>query len=65
MANKTTKIFAFLALFGIIISVVWTGLLIFFWDSAQKQEKTLSKEEIQKLIKNNEIKITNSGAETK
>ena len=66
MANKTTKLFAFIALFGIIISVVWTGLLIFFWDSTPVQEeiynptntKTITQEDINKIIKDSEVKVT-------
>jgi len=38
MRNKTTQFFAFLALFGIIISVVWTGLVLLFWDSNPIEE---------------------------
>ena len=68
MANKTTKLFAFLALFGIIISVVWTWLLIFFWDSNPVQEevytptntKTITQEDINKIIEKNNAEITST-----
>ena len=49
--NITIKIFAFLALFWIIVSVVWTWILIFMWgDEVTQEEKVFTQEEIQKLI---------------
>ena len=63
--NITVKIFAFLALFWIIISVVWTGILIFFWDNEVVQtEQVLTQEELQKFIDSWDIKISNSGSLT-
>jgi len=57
MANKTTKFFALLALFGIIISVVWTALLIFFWET---KEKTITQEELQNLVDSSQVEITST-----
>ena len=60
MANKTTKFFAILALFGIIISVIWTALLIFFsWDDTSKQE-VITKEQLQEMVNKQNIKLTAS-----
>ena len=62
MTNKTTKIFAFLALFGILISVVWTGLVIFFWDSKSSDKEVITQEEINKLINEQNTTISFSGS---
>jgi len=55
--NKLVKIMAILALFGIIIWIVWTGLLIIFDNNQSYQpEQTISPEEklkLQELIKAN------------
>ena len=53
--NKTTKIMAILALFWIIIWIVWTWILIIVnWWKSSNTEKSLTPEQykdIQKLIK--------------
>ena len=49
---------ALLALAGIILSIVWTWILILFsWSNTSQTEQTLSQEELQELINN-----SNSGA---
>jgi len=56
--NMTVKIIAFLALFWIIISVVWTWILVFFSDNNYTEtENTLSPEDLQKIIDSQEIKF--------
>jgi Mg2+/Co2+ transporter CorB len=63
MANKTAKLMAILALLWILISVIWTWILFFMgWTS--KQEQQISKEELQKLLQDQKIEITSSGAQT-
>lgn len=49
--NKTVKLMAILAMLGIIISVVWTGLLIIFEQSRAPQQLELTAEEIEELQK--------------
>lgn len=59
--NITIKIFAFLALFWIVISVVWTWILIFFWDTTPvENQNVFNSEEFQKMI--DEWKIDISGS---
>jgi hypothetical protein len=61
--NITVKIFAFLALFWIIASVIWTWIMVFFGDdiiTETKTEKILTQKEIDKIISEWNIKITNS-----
>ena len=63
--NITIKIFAFLALFWIIVSVVWTWILIFMWgDEVVQEEQVFTQEDLQKLIDSWDIKISNSGSIT-
>lgn len=52
MKNKWVKIMAFLALFWIIVSVIWTWLLVVFsWDSNQEVKLTQKQiEQIQNMI---------------
>lgn len=49
--NKTVKLMAILAMLGIIISVVWTGLLIMFEQAKAPQQLELTAEEIEELQK--------------
>jgi len=59
--NITVKVFAFLALFWIIASVVWTWIMIFFGnDTISETEKVLTQEDIERIISEWNIKITNS-----
>ena len=63
--NITIKIFAFLALFWIIVSVVWTGIMMFMWgNEVVQEEQVFTQEDLQKLIDSWEIKISNSGSVT-
>jgi hypothetical protein len=51
MANKWAKIVAWIALFCIIISVVWTGILfIVQWTINTRDDVILTPEDLQKLI---------------
>ena len=59
--NITIKIFAFMALFWIIISVVWTWILIFMWgNEVVQEEQVFNQEDLQKLIDSWELQISNS-----
>jgi hypothetical protein len=61
--NITVKIFAFLALFWIIASVIWTWIMVFFGNdiiSETQTEKILTQKEIDKIISEWNIKIANS-----
>lgn len=63
--NITVKIFAFLALFWIIASVIWTWIMIFFGNNkVYETEKVLTQEDIEKIISEWKIKITNSWSTT-
>ena len=58
--NKWVKIMAFLALFWIIIWIVWTGLLIIFsgWNTQQQQNiSTQDYLDLQQLIDTNSWNI--------
>lgn len=54
--NKITKIIAFIALFWIIIWIVWTWALIIFWNN--KSEK-ITQSQLQDLIKSQSWIVTN------
>jgi len=48
--NRWTKIMAFLALFWIIISLIWTWLLVIFWDNQNTNNwKNLTPEQIKQI----------------
>ena len=55
--NKWIKIMAFLALFWIIIWIIWTGLLIIFESINNNVEIELTPEKLQQIEK-----ISNSGS---
>jgi len=60
--NLTAKIFAGLALFGIIISIIGTALLVIM-NTPAVTTQTLSVDELQELINTDSIKVTTaSGA---
>ena len=48
--NKWAKIFAVLALLGIIVSIVWTGILFLTHQSNAPETRTITQEELQDLI---------------
>ena len=58
--NKTVKLMAILAMLGIIISVVWTGLLIMFEQAKAPQKLELTAEEIEELQKQFEASMSGS-----
>jgi predicted adenine nucleotide alpha hydrolase (AANH) superfamily ATPase len=59
--NITVKVFAFLALFWIIASVIWTWIMVFFGNNITPEtEKVLTQKDIEKIISEWNIKITNS-----
>ena len=48
--NAMTKIIASLAFFGILLSILWTGLLIIFWENRQQpQEQNFTPEQLEEL----------------
>jgi len=55
--NKTVKVMAFLALLWIIISIIWTALLILSSPKPEVQQSPISVEELQKIIDENKAKI--------
>jgi len=56
--NKTAKVMAILALLWIVISVVWTGILVFTSSNSNNQEaKQLTNKQIQDLLKQNKVNI--------
>ena len=67
--NKTVKVFAILGLLGIIVSVVWTGILVLTssGQSTQKQVKTFDPKtfkvdwknnvDLQKIIDQNKVEV--------
>lgn len=52
--NKTAKVFAILALIGIVASIVWVGALSFFSPSQQPE---LSEEELQQIIEKSQKEL--------
>jgi hypothetical protein len=63
--NAMTRIIASLAFFGILLSIVGTGLLIIFWEDSQQtvQQEFTPKQmaEIQKMIDSQSWSTTQSG----
>ncbi len=57
--NKTAKVFAILALFGIVLSIVWTGILILTsWkETSSEVAPTLTPEKLQEIIKASEVTV--------
>lgn len=64
--NITVKIFAFLALFWIVISVVGTWIMIFVWgwNEQVETEEVLNLDDLQKKINEWKFEITESGSIT-
>jgi preprotein translocase subunit SecG len=65
--NKWTKIMAFLALFWIIIWIVWTWVLMIFSNNNTNEQQTLTQEqyiELQKLIEAQSWVILDENIET-
>lgn len=59
MKQKSAKIMAILALIWILVSIVWTWLLVIFW-SEQNTQVELTQEQIEQIMKmmeeqNNEL----------
>ena len=69
--NKTVKVFAILGLLWIIVSVIWTGILILTTPSEPQIYKTnndsnsLSQEDLEKIIEQNKIEIKSATWEIK
>lgn len=55
--NKLTQIFAILALFWIVVWIFGTGILFFAWWWASNQQKEITQDELQKMIKAWKIKV--------
>lgn len=63
--NLTVKIFAFLALFWILISIIWVWILFFMeWSNISQDQQVLTQEELQKMIEEWKLQINWSWAET-
>ena len=69
--NKTVKIFAILGLLWIIVSVVWTWILILTTPSepqiykVNNDSNSLSQEDLEKIIKENKVEIKSGTWEIK
>ena len=68
--NKTVKIFAILGLLGILTSVIWTWILILTSPSEPQtykinNTKTLTQEDLQKIIDQNNIEVKDGTGEVK
>ena len=69
--NKTVKLFAILGLLWIIVSVVWTWVLILTTPSEPQIYKknnnsnSLSQEDLEKIIKQNKVEIKSGTWEIK
>lgn len=70
--NKFTQIMAFLALFWIVIWIIWTWLLIMFWGQNTNNSQTYTPEQLQEFINSQswaieistwELEINNSTGE--
>lgn len=63
MSQKATKIMAIIALFCIVASVVWTGILfIVSWN--KEQEIQISPEELQQIIQQQNLEEENTSSWT-
>lgn len=60
--KKTTKMAALVALIAIFGSVIWTGVLVIFetLSSSKQEQKTLSQEQINTLLKSYSGTLNNS-----
>jgi len=60
--NTMAKVFAFLALFWIVLGIIGTGVLFIFWNNQSNNDiekvQTVSPEELKKMIDSWEIKIS-------
>jgi hypothetical protein len=59
--NAITKIIAWLAFFGIVISIIWTWLLIIFNDNQQQELTAEQIAEIQKMMETQSWATSHSG----
>ena len=59
--NAITKIIASLAFFWILISIIWTGLLIIFNDNQQQELSAEQIAEIQKMMESQSWATSHSG----
>ena len=57
--NMAAKVFAFIALFWIVLGIIWTWALFIFGNSQMPEEKvqTVSPEQLQKMIDNMQVKV--------
>jgi hypothetical protein len=55
--NTVAKVFAFIALFWIILWIIWTGALFIFWNSKVEKEqiKTINPKQLEQILKNAEL----------
>ena len=59
--NKTSKIIAFIALFWIIIWIIWTWILIIFWNqNTINNSEWITEEQLQELIRSQSWMIINN-----
>jgi len=60
--NLIAKFFAYLALFWIVVWMIWTWMLFIFWNNSNqaqvnKKIENISSEKLKEMIKSGEIKV--------
>jgi len=57
--NTAAKIFAFIALFGIVLGIIWTWALFIFGNSQAPEQnvQTINPEQLQKMIENMQVEV--------
>jgi len=57
--NTAAKVFAFIALFGIVLGIIWTWALFIFGNSQAPEQKvqTINPEQLQKMIENMQVEV--------
>ena len=57
--NTAAKIFAFIALFWIVLGIIWTGALFIFGNSQTSEEtaQTVNPEQLQEIIENMKVEV--------
>ncbi len=60
--NLVAKVFAYLALFWIVVWMIWTWMLFIFWNNSDqtqvnKKIENITPEKLKEMIKSGEIKV--------
>ncbi len=67
--NLVAKVFAYLALFWIVIWMIWTWMLFIFWNNSDQSQvnkkiENITPEKLKEMIKSGEIKVKTQTWET-